>query len=124
MIITYLALQFVIFLRICNGAERRKMAYVISTSGNISRSVAHAAVSCGFSPQYFAAIRPFGMTFDFNPNTMYKRCVGINQSNEENFLSYSKRISKFKFTLSEMALVCSHRAVLERIASLNNLQLN
>lgn len=116
-----MVLHLAIFLLICNGAERRQMAYVISTSGNISRSVAHAAVSCGFVPQYFAAIRPFGMAFDFNPNTMYKRCVGINHSHEENFISYSKRISKFKFTLSEMALVCSHRAVLERIASSNNL---
>eukprot|EP01036_Dinobryon_divergens_P028206 gene28206-37113_t len=61
------------------------MAYVISTSGNISRSVANAAVSCGFSPQYFAAIRPFGMAFDFNPNTMYKRCVGDHSSDENDW---------------------------------------
>lgn len=115
--VPYFALLLCIanFLRTCDSVG---IAYVISTSGNISRSVANAAKSCGFSPQYFPAVRPFGLAFDFNPSNMYKHCVGIyNNSHEENFLSYSKRTSKFKFTLTEMALVCSHRAVLERIAS-------
>ena len=115
-LITYLTLLCIVnFLRTCDSIAS---AFVISTSANISHAVAHAAKSCGFSPQYFPAVRPFGAAFDFNPGSMYKRCVGIyNSSNEENFLSYSKRTAKFKFTLTEMALVCSHRAVLERIAS-------
>ena len=98
-----------------SAAEYIPKAYIISTSDSISSEAEKTATYCGFAPQYFAAVRPFDVIFRNDKQYMYENCVGIRESSQ-NFLNYSQRTSETKFTTSEMALVCSHREVLQIIA--------
>ena len=102
--------------KIFNATESMPKAYIISTSDSISSAADKAARYCGFLPQYFAAVRPFDVIFRKDRQYMYENCVGIRESSQY-FLNYSQRTSEHGFTTSEMALVCSHREVLHRIAS-------
>ena len=88
-------------------------AYIITSKVQVSDDVTSAAKACGFSPYILPATLPFGHHYSYSKEKLYKTCLGIQGLK---LLPYGESTYAAQTTLSELALICSHRNAMHMIA--------